>query len=164
MHKLHRPSGLIRYSSQAAMDGLAASWLRPRTLIYPTLIAGALTLFGVVLSSKFAFDVQLLPSPGAPFMATGDPSMIQNNRKLSLANRSTAEQTYSLEVLQPAGVEIEWAEKQAPSLLPNQRGTVLIRLRFPSRLTEGSGSRPAVLAVRDQNHVERLIEFYLNGP
>jgi cytochrome c oxidase accessory protein FixG len=164
MHKLHRPSGLIRYSSQAAMDGLAASWLRPRTLIYPTLIAGALTLFGVVLSSKFAFDVQLLPSPGAPFMATGDPSMIQNNRKLSLANRSTAEQTYSLEVLQPAGVEIEWAEKQAPSLLPNQRGTVLIRFRFPSRLTEGSGSRPAVLAVRDQNHVERLIEFYLNGP
>ncbi|MFN9916982.1 MAG: 4Fe-4S dicluster domain-containing protein, partial [Pirellulaceae bacterium] len=33
MQKLHRPSGLIRYSSQAAMDGQAASWLRPRTLI-----------------------------------------------------------------------------------------------------------------------------------
>ncbi|MFN9941078.1 MAG: hypothetical protein ACK56I_16530 [bacterium] len=55
-------------------------------------------------------------------------------------------------------------EPQAPRLLPNQRGAVLIRLRFPSRLTEGSGSRPAVLAVRDQDHVERLIEFYLNGP
>ncbi|MDE3084247.1 MAG: cytochrome c oxidase accessory protein CcoG, partial [Verrucomicrobiota bacterium] len=38
MRKLHRPPGLVRYASQAALAGQGTRWLRPRTILYAALM------------------------------------------------------------------------------------------------------------------------------
>jgi cytochrome c oxidase accessory protein FixG len=166
MQKLGRPIGLVRYSSQEALEGRNSRWLRPRTVIYPTLIAVALSLFAYVLSTKFSFDARLLRSPGAPFTAVSEDGVaaIQNNIRLRLVNRSEKAQTYSIEVKDPPGVIVEWSDGNAPRLEPNGSVLAPARIRFPAQLTVSVGSVASNLIVRDDSGAEHLIPFRLIGP
>ncbi len=166
MTKIGRPTGLVRYTSQDALEGRRSPWLRARTVIYPTLITIAAVLFLYVLSTKFAFDARLLRAPGAPFVAVqkeGRPT-IQNNVRIRLVNRSQAARQYSVQVTEPAGVTVEWSDGLEQKLEPN--GSILAPLKvfFPNQMTIGVGDRQATLIVRDDGGAERRIPFRLVGP
>ncbi len=98
MQKTGLPEGLIRYSSQDALDGKRGGLLRARTIIYPILLTAAITAFTVVLSTKFAFDARIMRAPGAPFTIV-ENKWAQNNLRLRLVNRSNESQTYELKPL-----------------------------------------------------------------
>jgi cytochrome c oxidase accessory protein FixG len=59
MDKLKRPRGLIRYSSENALEGQKTSILRPRVAVYAALLLGLATLFGGLLWQRqvLALDV-----------------------------------------------------------------------------------------------------------
>lgn len=166
MEKLGKPIGLVRYSSQDAIEGRKSRWLRPRTVIYPTLIVVALSLFTYVLSTKFSFDARLLRSPGAPFTAINENGVatIQNNIRLRLVNRSEKKQTYQIEVKDPPGVTLDWSDGSAPQLEPNSTVLAPARIRFPAQLTGSVGSFATNLIVRDESGSEQIIPFRLIGP
>ena len=64
MDKVGRPRGLIRYSSQAAVeDGKWSLW-RPRLFFYPALLVLFVSLFVYTLSTKAEADVTLMRAPG----------------------------------------------------------------------------------------------------
>ncbi len=105
MDKLGRARGLIRYTSQASLQGEKNSLLRPRTLFYPTLLVIIGGLLVGVLATKGTADVSLIRAPGAPFMRL-DSGEISNQVRVKVANRENREARYQLEMIEPAGGRI----------------------------------------------------------
>ncbi len=105
MTKLGRATGLIRYSSQRAVEEGESRLLRPRIVIYPLILLGLLTAFLVVLSGKGDAEFILLRESGLPFqtLASGE---IANQMRVRLTNRSGSPADYTLELVDAPGLTL----------------------------------------------------------
>lgn len=124
MKKLKRAPGLIRYSSQAADAGGSSKLLRPRTIIYPTILLLIAGVFAYVLGTKSDFDAVLLRSKGQPFSVLEDGS-IRNALKVKLTNRAEEEQTLRVE-LGPGAPEGTVIETLEATLAPGEMQTFTV--------------------------------------
>jgi len=86
MTKIDKPTGLIRYSSQDAIDGGKQKFLRPRVIIYPALLAIVVTALLASFAAKKTFDVTLIRGNGIPFSINAEGE-IENALQLKLVNR-----------------------------------------------------------------------------
>lgn len=163
MHKIGKPIGLIRYGSQDAMAGKPQSWLRARTLIYPTCIIVAFSLFLVLLSTKFSFDARVLRSPGAPFTVLGTKE-VQNNMRIRLVNRSQGPQSYTAEVISPVGSQALWGVENNPSLDPGETILAPLAIHAPISTTATRGYVDAVVRIQDSDGNHRDLQLRLLGP
>lgn len=145
MDRVGLPRGLIRYSSQSALDGKPTSIARPRVMIYSGLILALSVLFVALLVSRKAFDVTLLRGLGSPFNVTASGE-VENILRAKLVNRTDNEQTYRVEAVSPESLHLLGAEELTIAagesvteplhlLAPQEAfighgGTVEARLRF----------------------------------
>ncbi|MEM1031543.1 MAG: cytochrome c oxidase accessory protein CcoG [Myxococcota bacterium] len=105
MQRLGAPTGLIRYSSQAALeDGEETKLLRVRTVVYPLLLVGLLGGLAVAVASHGASEVEVLRGTGAPF--TVESNVVRNQVRVRVANRTDETQRYTIEVMGPEGTEL----------------------------------------------------------
>lgn len=86
MTKLKRPTGLIRYASQAEIAGEPRRFLRPRIVVYPLILLVLITGFIITLLTRTPVNATILRSRGATFIELPDGS-IGNNARLKLVNR-----------------------------------------------------------------------------
>jgi len=110
MAKIGKPLGLIRYSSQAAIDGKKPRLIRPRTVIYPAIILGLATLFVVLLVNKPTSNITVLREKGLPAIVADD-GRVWNTMRVKIVNRTDAARTYTLAVAEPAGVDVQTADR-----------------------------------------------------
>lgn len=162
MRRIHKPEGLIRYSSQDALSGKPHSILRARTMIYPALILTTSTLFLIVLTTKFAFDARVLRTPGAPFTINPDRSL-QNNFQIRLVNRSQGPQTYHVTMKTPAQAEATWSDS-LPSLEPGGSHLAPLRVNLPVSAIAGKGILDAIAEIKDDSGNVRDVHFKIQGP
>jgi cytochrome c oxidase accessory protein FixG len=101
MEKIHRPLGLIRYSSESAMAGERQRLLRPRLVIYSVIILVLSSLLGVLLATRSAADVTLLRNVGRPFVV-GNDGMVENTMRIKITNRTERPTAYRLNVMKPS--------------------------------------------------------------
>jgi len=97
MDKLGRPRGLIRYGSQAAIDGERGRFFRPRLLVYPMLLLAAITGFIVTLSRIDVAEITVLRGPGLPFNVLPNGE-ISNQAVVRVRNRTPTERTFSIDI------------------------------------------------------------------
>lgn len=97
MRKVKRPTGLIRYSSQAAMNGERFRLLRPRVVLYPTVLVLLAGLFIFTLAHTGIADVMVLRGPGQPFTVLPGGE-VENNLRLKLVNRTAQPADFSVRV------------------------------------------------------------------
>ncbi|HZP59032.1 MAG TPA: cytochrome c oxidase accessory protein CcoG [Opitutaceae bacterium] len=103
MVKVHRPSGLIRYASQAALAGRATRWLRPRTLFYATLLlAGAATATWALSTLKPA-SLGVTRLTGAPYFVDAD--FVRNQYLVRIVNKQSRPTQFSVQVYADTEVE-----------------------------------------------------------
>ncbi len=162
MRRIHKPEGLIRYSSQDALAGKPHALIRPRTMIYPILIATTSILFVWVLTTKFSFDARVIRSPGAPFTINSDRS-VQNNFQIRLVNRSQHVQRYQISMLQPAEAKAIWSDGP-PELQPGQSLLIPLTVTLPVSAIAGRGRLAATAQLSDDDENIRPISFKLQGP
>lgn len=162
MRRIKQPLGLIRYSSQDALAGNPHSWLRARTLVYPILMLTTATLFAAVLTLKFAFDVRVLRSPGAPFTINPD-RMLQNNFQLRLVNRAQGPQTYRVTMKEPAHATATWSDSE-PHLAPSDSKLVPLTITIPVSSIAGRGELDGKLEICDDAGNMREVALKLLGP
>ncbi len=171
MVKVGRPTGLIRYGSQASMDsprdGVIADGktdrllkLRPRTVIYPLLLLTVVGAFVAVLSTKFSFEAHLLRAAGNPYSrdASGE---IRNRYRLRLTNRT--DQVQSLQLAGVGDVVVESEDDGAVQLQPSESRLVPVSVVAPA----GSfvdGRAVAEILIRDDAGHQRTVEATLLGP
>jgi len=115
MQRIGKPPGLIRLSSQAAIEGGTGRWLRLRVLLYPALMLVLATAFLVVLFNKKVADVTILQGLGLPCSETSQGE-ITNQVRVIIENRSGRDAIYTIEVADKA--QAHFAREQEPIFLP----------------------------------------------
>ncbi|QDT09553.1 cytochrome c oxidase accessory protein CcoG [Planctomycetes bacterium K23_9] len=163
MDRVGKPRGLIRYSSQDAIARKPKKLFRGRTIIYPILLIGVLSAFGLAIRSKSSFDARLIRGRGAPFTMM-QSRQIMNSFNMRLVNRTDDEQQYVISVASPEGASLEVVDDEGLTLDGGMTALVPISIRFPNTLTNQGGKSEAVLRIKDGSDNERLVNFKLLGP
>ena len=166
MTRLGRPTGLIRYSSRAIMEGQAERLIRPRVLIYAALLLLVASAFLTVLLTRATADVALIRYRGLPYSVLDDQTVV-NPVKLNIVNRSGAPQVYRLEVIEPAaGVELRDIAQPVPAA-PGENAHALGVLAIEGDTFARAstlGHLDVRLRVRDTGTYDRVITFRALGP
>ena len=162
MERTNQPKGLIRYSSQAALEGEGKKFLRPRVLAYGGLIVGLGLALLAMVATKPAADVTVLRGLGRPFVAltSGD---IENTMRIKLTNRTDAARNYSFEILSPPEARLAEGEEQGVVLEAGESATQTLHVLVPGSLFARGTNVPAKLRVEDDQGWSATEAFHLLG-
>ncbi|MGA9836453.1 MAG: cytochrome c oxidase accessory protein CcoG [Gemmatimonadaceae bacterium] len=97
MARVGKPLGLIRYSSQAALEGAEVRKLRPRVVLYPMALAVTFGGFLFALGTKSSADVTVLRGMGEPFVIEAD-GRVANQLRVKITNRSNQDHVYQVNI------------------------------------------------------------------
>jgi polyferredoxin len=103
MDKIGYPRGLIRYSTQNAIDGKPTRLLRPRILIYGVLLLVLLIAWGWGVTHRNPLIVDVLRDRNALYRSAA-AGRTENDYTLKLVNKTQAAQTYTIRVVSADGV------------------------------------------------------------
>jgi len=131
MSKLGRKLGLIRYSSQAAMSGETARLLRPRVIIYPSIVTVLLGLIVLLIVTHAPTDVTLLRGLGLPFITT-EAGEIENLMRVKMTNRTEHPQILHIAVADRTDVRAI-PSQETVMLNPGQSWVEPVRVLAPPR-------------------------------
>ncbi len=161
MTKLNRPTGLIRYSSQATMEGAPRRLLRPRAIIYPALLLVIATALLFLLASKQTADVVLLRNFGLPFtqLQTGE---ISNAMRLKITARSREAAQFSIEIVGEPSARVV-CDANPMILAPGESRTEGLMVIAPRKLFV-AGAANITLRVTDGRSFTQDIPCRLLGP
>ncbi|HHN77418.1 MAG TPA: 4Fe-4S binding protein, partial [Phycisphaerales bacterium] len=160
MTKLGRPKGLIRYSTQAALETGKWKMLRPRVILYPLVLLAVLTALTFVLSTKSTFDVAFIRGQGMPFntLPTGE---ISNQGRIRITNRTREPHTYTIHA---DGVEIR-SESNPIEVEPGETFSERALVVMPRTFFAGTqGHRVISIEISDDQGERKTIKYKVVGP
>lgn len=136
MDRIKKPRGLIRYSSQQALEtGKATSGLRVRVVIYAVVLTGLLASLLLLGRSRPSAEVTVLRGLGAPFTVSGDD--VINQLRLKVNNRGEKPRNFSIEI-----TDMPEAKLVAPELPlhvePAEQASVSFFVVAPQSAVHGS--------------------------
>jgi cytochrome c oxidase accessory protein FixG len=135
MEKVGSPKGLVRYATQAEMDGSKARILRPRTLIYSLLLGTLMCGFAYALSHRNPVDLDVLRDRNTLYREL-DNGAIENVFTVRIINKDQHAHTFRLTAthLQDAVVDSD-----TPTQLVSAEDvrSVVIRVRTPAAQGHG---------------------------
>jgi cytochrome c oxidase accessory protein FixG len=161
MDKLGRAPGLIRYTSQAQLGGQPRRLLRPRTLIYPALLAVVAVLFVIQLGGRTEADVWLLRQEGAPFTMNTDGT-VSTPIRVKIENRSSAPRTYTLTVEDVPEARIVMP-RTSYQLAPGKPAVLPIFIESPASAFR-HGQRSARVRISDDHGWHTSLAITVLGP
>lgn len=97
MEKMGYEKGLVRYTTENALEGNKTHLLRPRLIGYAAALAAMIIAFTVVLVSRVPIELDIIRDRGALHQMTSD-GLIQNNYLLKIANMTDEPQTFQVSV------------------------------------------------------------------
>ncbi|RMH12205.1 MAG: cytochrome c oxidase accessory protein CcoG [Planctomycetota bacterium] len=126
MDRIGKPRGLIRYTSQEALDHGKRKLLRARLIIYPLLLLVLISAFVGVLLTKSGAEASIIRESGNLFNIVQD-GQIMNQARIRITNRSSSTVTYSASIASPEGVRIELTPETL-TLEPNKMDSMMARI------------------------------------
>ncbi|HVU22487.1 MAG TPA: cytochrome c oxidase accessory protein CcoG [Opitutus sp.] len=94
MTRLHRPTGLIRYDSQAAFAGQRTRWFRPRTALYGLLLLVGACVASWAVSTVKPASLGVTRIVGAPYIV--DANSVRNQFLVRIVNKRNAPASFVL--------------------------------------------------------------------
>ena len=163
MDSLNKPPGLIRYTSENALEDEETSIVRPRMILYTVLLAvlSGLLIFGI--SRTDGYEVSLVRASGAPF-ATLPDGQISNRVKLRMQNRTGQARTMDVEILEPEGASVRIVGPQKIELAPSQMKRFDVWILVPRQAFEQGRSRAKLRIGDGTEDLDRVVTFPLIGP
>jgi polyferredoxin len=105
MEKLGYPRGLIRYSTQNAVDGRPSTVLRPRVLVYGALLGLLFAGWLVGVLTRTPLIVDVLRDRNALYRSTAD-GHVENAYTLKLVNKDGATRRFRIDLDGPAAIQL----------------------------------------------------------
>ena len=138
MTMIDKPKGLIRYSSQRALDGAPRKGIRARLLVYPTMLAGLIVASAYMIATRQTAAVSILRTQGNPYIVKGaqtDAALVESIVRMRIDNRTRGPLSYT--VVGGEGVELIRVERvevprsdAAPDVIEAVRAALLgVQLR-----------------------------------
>ena len=97
MDKMGYPKGLVRYTTQNAMDGKQTHVVRPRMLVYGTLIAAITVALFYSMFTRTPLELDIIRDRNALYSETTE-GMVENIYTLKIINMDSKTHTYQLSV------------------------------------------------------------------
>jgi cytochrome c oxidase accessory protein FixG len=97
MEKVGYPKGLIKYTTQNAMDGKPANVLRPRTIIYALLLLGLTVGLLVAVATRVPLELDIIRDRVALYTTTDD-GLVENIYTLKLLNMDDDDHAYDIRI------------------------------------------------------------------
>lgn len=161
MTRLDRPTGLIRYTSQAAAAGEKPRRIRARIIAYPAILAVIVGAFAITVARTEAARFTVIRGMGAPFTELPD-GRIANPIKIKLVNRTDTAGSYTIAIEGVAGAELV-IEENPIRLDPAGARTVPATIAVPPGTFE-HGARPITIALTAPDGSVRHATYRLLGP
>lgn len=161
MDKIHRPRGLIRYSSQAALAGERPKRFRIRIALY---VAGLLALAGVFalfVQQRGSAEITVLRGIGAPFTVQADGN-VNNQVRIKIYNHSGQKRSYAISLENTEGVQFIAPEN--PLIVENGKTQTTSTFAIVARQQLHAGEKAIVIQVDDGQGSVRRLPFELLGP
>jgi cytochrome c oxidase accessory protein FixG len=161
MERVGKPRGLIRYSSQAALQGERVRRLRPRVVLYPLALVVTLGGFVYTLGTRAPADITVLRGAGEPYVVEPD-GRVANQLRVKITNRAGADRTYQ--------VGVDGAE-QASVIAPDnpmpvgagQTGVMTLFVMLPPGAFH-DGTRDVTVRITDGRGFSQGVPYRLVGP
>ncbi len=161
MARVGKPPGLIRYSSQAALEGEKVRRLRPRVVLYPLALAIAVGGFVVTLGTRAPADVTVLRGMGEPYVLEPD-GRVANQLRVKITNRSDATQAYRISI-EGAAEGALIAPDNPMSVDAGQTSTMALFVMLPPSAFH-DGARNITVRVADGRGFSEGVPYRLVGP
>jgi cytochrome c oxidase accessory protein FixG len=101
MEKMGYPKGLVRYTTENALQGKRAHVIRPRVIVYSLFLVGILSGLGYAISQRMPIALDVIRDRNTLYRET-DEGLVENVYILKLLNMDEQEHYY---VLTAAGIE-----------------------------------------------------------
>jgi cytochrome c oxidase accessory protein FixG len=113
MDRTRRPRGLIRYTTQHALEHQATHVLRPRTLIYGSILLLLAAGFATALALRKPLNLDVIRDRNRLYRELGD-GVIENVYTLKILNKAEPAREFVLTVSGREGYELEPATLRVP--------------------------------------------------
>ena len=154
MDKIHKPRGLVRYTSLDEMNGhtLPPLYRRPRVIVYVGILIFALSGIAYGLTHLGALELKVLHERQPLFVVLSDGA-VQNKYELKVLNKTESDMTIHVAVSGPSELSLTGVEQPlhaAPGRV--SAFTVFVRVpqarlmqeRTPVTFTVGDARQPGV--------------------
>jgi cytochrome c oxidase accessory protein FixG len=135
MDKVGYPRGLIRYDTQHGVEGRAKHVVRPRTIVYGTLIALLIAGFAWTITHRNVVGVDVLRDRNALFRERPD-GMIENVYNVKILNKDSAEHEFTITASGLTGLQIDYGDDEV-EVDPGAVRSVPVRVRVPRAELQG---------------------------
>jgi cytochrome c oxidase accessory protein FixG len=112
MDKMEYPRGLIRYTSEHALEGGRTRWGRPRIIAYLLALGMMVGLFGFKILNRVPLELTAIRDRTQLYLST-DSGAIENIYTLHLANMDNARHTFEITASGISGATIEGETRYA---------------------------------------------------
>ncbi len=145
MTMIDKPKGLIRYSSQRALDGAPREGIRARLVVYPTMLAGLIVASAYMIATRQTAAVSILRTQGNPYIVKGaqtDAALVESIVRMRIDNRTRGPLSYTVvggegvelirlervEVAGDSSREIDVVVRSAPSMFVLGRREIMLQV------------------------------------
>lgn len=109
MEKTGKPKGLIRYTTENALEGNPARLLRPRVLIYAAVLVALLSALVYSIAQRNLVDIDVIRDRNALYRELDDGT-IENTYTLKILNKTESPQRFILTATGLAGLILQSEE------------------------------------------------------
>jgi cytochrome c oxidase accessory protein FixG len=139
MTRLNRPKGLIKYTTEKELKGEKTQWVRPRSIIYATLLTIVLVAFALSLETRQDLDAVIIRKGSTPFQVLEKGKTLLNRFSIKLSNNTNSPMSVSISAQSVSGEKLEIAGQTLDFKLKEGHGEKQFFIKFPPQiLTNGS--------------------------
>ncbi len=148
MDRMDYPRGLIRYTTENALEGKPAKLLRPRVVIYGLLLLALSGLFVTGIAMRTPLRLDIIPDRNTLYREA-DGGLVENVYTLKLMNMDQSPHEYTLSASGLEGLEII-TRPETIEIAPGEVRTLPARIRVnPANLRGGGHDIRLTLSATD---------------
>jgi len=135
MDKVGYPRGLIRYDTQHGLEGVRKRVIRPRTIVYATLLGLLVAGFAVTLSNRNVVGIDVIRDRNALFRERPD-GRVENVYNVKVLNKDGEPHEFRISASGLDGLEVDYGGPTV-RVAPGAVQSVPLRLRVPRDAVRG---------------------------
>lgn len=105
MDKVGYPRGLVRYSTEHALEGKPTKLIRKRTVFYALLLSAIVSTLIYSVATRIPLIVDVIRDRGELYRETSEGA-IENSYQLKIMNKTEAPRHFVVSLIEPAGLRI----------------------------------------------------------
>jgi cytochrome c oxidase accessory protein FixG len=155
MAKVGYPKGLIRYDTQHGIEGVRKRLLRPRTVVYASLLAALTVGFAVSITHRNVIGVDVLRDRNALFRERPD-GLIENVYNVKILNKDDEQHEFEIAAAGLRGLQVDYGHEDQIEVGPGEIKSVPVRIRVPRE--ELRGGADIYVTIRTEGAHDRPLE------